>query len=163
MKLWAAFSLHTCSLTPDGDRSIRHPIHLFIDEAHLFISPSLGRILKEARKFGLHATLVQQTYDEGMTPAMRDIVSGNTAVKITGRNSDKSLRAFAKNTGADLGALKSLKQYEYLIKSGDKAPTTFKINRRTIGDNNSMPASKWKELLNQQVQRFYNPSFSTHS
>lgn len=95
-------------------------IHLFIDEAHLFISPSLGRILKEARKFGLHATLVQQSYGEGMTPAMKDIVSGNTAVKITGMNSDKSLRSFAENTGADLAVLKSLRQYEYLIKSGDK-------------------------------------------
>ncbi|MEM1035803.1 MAG: DUF87 domain-containing protein [Pseudomonadota bacterium] len=131
------------------------PIHLFIDEAHQFISPSLGRILKEARKFGLHATLVQQSYGESMTPAMKDIVSGNTAVKITGMNSEKSLKSFSENTGTAMPVLKSLRQHEYLIKSGDKPPRKFKISGRTIGHRNSMSIAEWKAVLSQQLQQFY--------
>ncbi|MEM7662794.1 MAG: DUF87 domain-containing protein [Pseudomonadota bacterium] len=131
------------------------PIHLFIDEAHQFISPSLGRILKEARKFGLHATLVQQTYGEGMSPSMRDIVSGNTAVKITGMNSEKSLKSFSENTGTDMIELRSLRQHEYLVKSGDKPPQKFKISGKTLGNRNAMSMSDWKVVLKRQVERYY--------
>jgi len=133
------------------------PIHLFIDEAHQFISPSLGRIMKESRKFGLHATLAQQIYGESMSPKMREIVSGNTAVKITARNADKSLREFASNTGTDLDLLKSLKKYEYLIQSGDSLPITYRLSTKTLGNKNAMNAEQWKAVLKDQIQRFYRP------
>ena len=133
------------------------PIHLFIDEAHQFISPSLGRIMKESRKFGLHATLAQQIYGESMSPKMREIVSGNTAVKITARNADKSLREFASNTGTELELLKSLKKYEYLIQSGDSLPIKYRLNTKTLGNKNAMGAEQWKAVLKDQIQRFYRP------
>lgn len=132
-------------------------IHLFIDEAHQFISPSLGRIMKESRKFGLYATLAQQIYGEGMSPKMKEIVSGNTAVKITARNADKSLRTFAANTGTDLELLKSLKKYEYLIQSGDSLPVKYKLSAKTLGNKNAMSAEEWKTVLNDQIERFYKP------
>ena len=133
------------------------PIHLFIDEAHQFISPSLGRIMKESRKFGLHATLAQQIYGESMTPKMREIVSGNTAVKITARNADNSLRAFAANTGTELDLLKSLKKYEYLIQSGDSLPVKYRLTTKTLGNRNAMSTEHWKTVLRDQIQRFYRP------
>ncbi|MEO0817998.1 MAG: type IV secretory system conjugative DNA transfer family protein [Pseudomonadota bacterium] len=131
------------------------PIHLFIDEAHQFISPSLGRIMKESRKFGLHATLAQQIYGEGMSPRMKEVISGNTAVKITARNADKSLRAFAANTGTDLDLLKSLKKYEYLIQSGDNPAIKFRLNPATIGTKHSMSDEDWKAVLAAQKHSFY--------
>jgi len=131
------------------------PIHLFIDEAHQFVSPSLGRIMKESRKFGLHLTLAQQIYGESMTPKMREIVSGNTAVKITAKNADKSLRAFASNTGADLDILKSLKKYEYLIQSGDSLPVKYRITKKTMSNKNAMTRDQWKAVLKDQIHKFY--------
>jgi len=136
------------------------PIHLFIDEAHQFVSPSLGRIMKESRKFGLHVTLAQQIYGESMTPKMREIVSGNTAVKITAKNADKSLRAFASNTGTDLDVLKSLKKYEYLIQSGDSLPIKYKIMNKTMGNKNAMTRDDWKAVLKEQIGNFYRSTIS---
>lgn len=136
-------------------------IHLFIDEAHQFVSPSLGRIMKESRKFGLHVTLAQQIYGESMTPKMREIVSGNTAVKITAKNADKSLRAFASNTGTDLDILKSLKKYEYLIQSGDSLPVKYRIMNKTMGNKNAMTRNEWKAVLKQQIIDFYRSTTSS--
>lgn len=131
------------------------PIHLFIDEAHQFVSPSLGRIMKESRKFGLHVTLAQQIYGESMTPKMREIVSGNTSVKITASNADKSLRAFAANTGTELEILKSLKKYEYLIQSGDSLPVKYRLSAKVMGNKNSMSRDEWKAVLKDQIVNFY--------
>lgn len=133
------------------------PVHLFIDEAHQFISPSLGRIMKESRKFGLHTTLAQQIYGESMSPKMKEIVSGNTAVKITARNADKSLRAFAANTGTDLELLKSLKKFEYLIQSGDSPPVKFRLHQKTLGNRHAMSSDDWKHCLKSQIDRYYRP------
>jgi hypothetical protein len=130
-------------------------IHLFIDEAHQFVSPSLGKIMKESRKFGLHVTLAQQIYGESMSPSMREIVSGNTSVKITAKNADKSLRAFSANTGTDLELLKSLKKYEYLIQSGDSLPVKYRLPAKTIGSKNSMTRDEWNSVLKDQIKTFY--------
>ncbi len=131
------------------------PIHLFIDEAHQFISTSMGRILKESRKFGLHATLAQQIYGEGMSPKMKEIVTGNTAVKIAARNSDKSLRAYAADTGVELEALKNLRKFEYVAKSGDGSPVVYKLKPDTLGTRNSMPMRNWKSMLTKQIIAHY--------
>lgn len=133
------------------------PIHLFIDEAHQFVSPSLGRILKESRKFGLHVTLAQQIYGEGMSPKMKELISGNTAVKITARNADKSLRSFSANTNTDLDLLKSLRKYEYLVQAGDRPPIKYHLNQKTLGNRNSMTKDQWAVVLKEQIEHFYRP------
>jgi len=92
-----------------------------------------------------------------MTPKMREIVSGNTAVKITARNADNSLRAFAANTGTELELLKSLKKYEYLIQSGDSLPVKYKLTTKTLGNRNAMSTEHWKTVLRDQIRRFYRP------
>ena len=64
-----------------------HPFYLYIDECALFINEDIGRILDEARKFGLHMILAHQhlaqlkkageaVYQSVMTNAQTKIVFG---------------------------------------------------------------------------------------
>jgi hypothetical protein len=49
----------------------RVPVHVFVDEATLFVGTVMVDLLKEMRKVGIHLTIAQQSGGEGFSPEMR--------------------------------------------------------------------------------------------
>lgn len=103
---------------------LRMTTHVIIDECQNFISPSIEKILAEARKYAIHLTLAQQILGQGMDTSTKNIVLGNTAVKIIGANSLDTLSKMAKETGTELEIMQSLKVGQFVVKVRDpKKPT----------------------------------------
>ena len=58
----------------------RRPFHLYVDEAQNFLTPIVGSILAEARKFGLSMTLANQNLAQwagGSSRSLLDTILGN--------------------------------------------------------------------------------------
>jgi hypothetical protein len=58
----------------------RRPFHLYVDEAQNFLTPIVGSILAEARKFGLSMTLANQNlaqWTSGSSRSLLDAILGN--------------------------------------------------------------------------------------
>jgi hypothetical protein len=66
-------------------RANRRTFHLYVDEAQNFITPILGSILAEARKFGLTMTLANQNlaqWSGGSTQTLLDTILGNVGTLL---------------------------------------------------------------------------------
>ena len=139
----------------------RKACHVFIDECHNYITESLEVILREARKYGIHLTLAQQTVGAKMGDDLKKAVLENTGVKITGANSPYTLSKMADETGADLEALKGLSQGRFslwrrpLQGEEQRPPLTITMPTNTLDDHHSMKANEWEALKNAQIEAFY--------
>ena len=92
-------------------KKLRKSIYCFVDEFQNFTTPSIGKIMAEARKYGLHMVLSHQQMGQDMDNKMRRVITGNTAVKIAGDNEPDSIDFMCKQMG-DLGP----KDFEQLPK-----------------------------------------------
>lgn len=73
----------------------RHPIHLYIDEAHYYANtPNIEQILTGARKYSLNLNLVGQHLEQFETKILNSILT-NTATQIFFRQNDKDARRIA--------------------------------------------------------------------
>lgn len=139
------------------DESKRVPVHVFIDECQNYITPSVGVILREARKYRVHLTLAQQVLGDGMdNQAIRAILS-NTAVKITGKNARYTLDTIAKETGAPFEELESLRVGEFHIKSGDRRSVKVRMPAYLIKHKGAMKPEEWEMIQKAQIARYYRP------
>ena len=131
--------------------------HVFIDECQQFITDSMQTILDQLRKFGIHLTLVQQSIGQGMDKPLLDSVLTNTAVKITGRNSDENLHKFTKQTGAKPEDLEKLKDGKgrFCIDTSHGAPFVVRIPGNRLRDKGATKAEVWKATLSHQIACFY--------
>jgi GTPase SAR1 family protein len=136
--------------------------HLFIDECQRYLTPSIKTILTEARKYKLHLTLANQYYGQDMTTALKDAITANTAIKITGKNSHKSLSAFQKETGADLEEMEKLEVGEFHIKEGNKPSIRMKAPSNLVGNKNAMRADEWEKVKQEQLALYYQPLKPLH-
>lgn len=136
--------------------------HLFIDECQRYLTPSIKTILTEARKYKLHLTLANQYYGQDMSTALKDAITANTAIKITGKNSHKSLSAFQKETGADLAEMERLSVGEFHIKEGNKPSISVKAPSHLVGNKNAMRAEAWERVKKEQLKRYYRPLKPLH-
>lgn len=143
----------------DAPRHTIVPVHVFIDECQAFITPSLGVILEELRKFGIHLTIVQQGIGQEMGRELTEAVLTNTAVKITGRNSEENLHKFAKQTGADPKELERLQAGKglFCISAGGRKPVIIRIPGHRIDDRGSTTEEVWQATLAEQIARYYTP------
>ncbi|HLO76636.1 MAG TPA: type IV secretion system DNA-binding domain-containing protein [Magnetospirillum sp.] len=139
------------------DEHKRVPIHLFVDECQLYISDSIEKILTEARKYKLFATLASQILGQNMGAQLKAIVLSNTAVKMTGKNALATLSAIAKETGANLEELQGLETGEFHIKAGNRPSVKAKMPAHLLGKRNGMRADKWAETIKGQLARYYRP------
>lgn len=137
--------------------------HLFIDEYQNFVTSSIDEILKEARKYRLHLTLAQQIAGDGMNDDFFKTIKANTAVKLTGANGDDTLKIMAKETGAEMEALKNLSTGKFsLWKRPDVGetphpPYVVKMPSNTIGEKQSMTAEQWQHTQREQIRGYYRP------
>ena len=136
---------------------LRMTTHVIIDECQNFISPSIEKILAEARKYAIHLTLAQQILGQGMEASTRRIVLGNTAVKITGANSLDTLQTMAKETGAELEIMQKLKVGQFAVKVRDpKKPTpSFVLEVPPLLLNGKNDCSDWNDVLHRQLGSYY--------
>ncbi|MCT7583149.1 type IV secretion system DNA-binding domain-containing protein [Aliarcobacter butzleri] len=129
--------------------------HLYIDEFHNFITPSIEEILTESRKYKLFLTLAHQSVSQLKDSGLEDIILSNTNVKIIGRNSNKTLDALNKNLNEKLTNVENLDVGEFYIKAGNKPAIKIKNSDEHIGDTNSISDEKWSEIKEYQLQNFY--------
>jgi len=134
----------------------RIPVHLHVDECQNYLSPSIGVILTESRKFGLHLTMAQQFWGQGMNTDLRDVVISNTEVKFCGKNASKTLKAFSMETGV---AFEDLQQNPgrgvFFLRSGSSQPTKIQLPSFLVGHKHSMSRETWKTVIDYQVETYY--------
>ncbi|MBF0246943.1 MAG: hypothetical protein HQL36_02560, partial [Alphaproteobacteria bacterium] len=134
------------------------PIHVFVDECHNFLSPTVTEILEEARKFGLHLTLAQQYAGQKMDATLAKTVLGNTAVKIAGFNDEKSTqREMARLMDLDEANLVRLEKQRFYVKAGDRAAIKLIPPSNLADRKNCVSATEWRAELDRQKERHYRP------
>lgn len=129
--------------------------HLFIDEFHNFITPSIEEILTESRKYKLFLTLAHQSVSQISSPKFRDIILGNTNVKFIGNNSNKTLEAMNKTLNEKLVDVENLETGEFYIKAGNNPLIKVKNSDEYIGDKNSLSQDEWNESKEYQLNHYY--------
>jgi hypothetical protein len=129
--------------------------HLFIDEFHNFITPSIEEILTESRKYKLFLTLAHQSVSQISSPKFRDIILSNTNVKIIGNNSNKTLEAMNKTLNEKLVDVENLEIGEFYIKAGNNPLIKVKNSDEYIGDKNSLSEDEWNESKEYQLNHYY--------
>lgn len=144
--------------------------HLFIDECHNFLTPSMLAVLAECRKFRLHLTLAHQQIGQIPNTDHRAQILGNTGVKLIGANGDTdTLKVLAKSVGGDLAEMqKRLRRGVFLLwKTGldnaVKPPIFISIPRNTADNKQSMNDKQWEAVKNVQIERYYRNPHSTPS
>ncbi len=132
------------------------PIHLFIDECQHYITPSIETILTETRKYKLHLTLANQFLDQIDNRRIRNAIKGNTAVKITGQQTEPdTLASLAKTTGADSEEIRHLKTGQYHIKAGTLSSVKVSGSIVLLDHLHSMTAEEWEQVQKRQLQKYY--------
>jgi hypothetical protein len=81
--------------TPEADR---HDFHLYIDEAHNFMTDAFTSILSEARKYRLCLTISHQ-YSSQFRPVTLDAVLGNVGNIISFRVGDQDANLLTQEFG----------------------------------------------------------------
>lgn len=133
------------------------PINVYIDECHNFLSPTVGEILEEGRKFGLHLTLAQQRVGQHMDASLKGAVLANTAIKITGYNSEPATqREMARVMEIDENELTKLKAGQFFVKAGNAK--TFKLYTPLLtGSAIYVSSETWHAVIGEQLNRYYRP------
>ena len=133
-------------------------IHAFVDECQNYLTPSVKTIMVEARKFGLHLTLAQQTYGQDMDPGLQEAIIGNTAIKITGQGDSYTLKKMADRMRVNEDELHGLGLGEFFVKIIGSRPA-FKLYTTTdlLDYRHSIGAGEWERVKQDQVNRYYRP------
>ncbi|WP_418187059.1 type IV secretory system conjugative DNA transfer family protein [Aliarcobacter lanthieri] len=129
--------------------------HLYVDEFHNFITPSIEEILTESRKYKLFLTLAHQSVSQLKDSNLGDIILSNTNVKLIGKNSNKTLDALNKNINEKLTNVENLNVGEFYIKAGNQPLIKIKNSDEYLKDANSISNEKWSEIKEYQLQNFY--------
>ncbi|MGE0052015.1 MAG: type IV secretory system conjugative DNA transfer family protein [Arcobacter sp.] len=129
--------------------------HLFIDEFHNFITPTIEEILTESRKYKLFLTLAHQSVSQIKDNKLKDIILSNTSVKIIGKNSNNTFDALNKTLNEKLTNIENLEVGEFFIKAGNQPLIKIQNSDEYIGDKNTISDEKWEETKNVQIEKYY--------
>jgi len=139
-------------------------VHVFVDECQDFITDSIEIILTQARKFRVYLTLVQQSIGKGMSRELLGDVLTNTAIKITGRNSEANRRVFEAETKVPPQDLERLERGAglFCIHTSSCPSVVVKIPGHRLKDRKAVPDKAWEARLAEQTALYYAPrdSFS---
>lgn len=131
-------------------------IHLFIDECQHYVTPSIETILTETRKYKLYLTLANQFLDQIDSKRIRSAIKGNTALKITGRQTEPdTLAIISKTTGIDPDTIRNLNTGQYQAKTGILEAIKIEGITHTLGNKNAIDKEEWEVLKAQQIAKFY--------
>lgn len=139
----------------EQEKEDRKPVYLYIDEFQDFVSPSLLRILTQGRKYKIYLTVANQFVGQGMSSEELEGILGTTKIKIMGHNSIKSLKYLSNETDAEVEFLKKLSVGEFMVKIAEGEPFVLHPSKSTLDKKNAMSDREWKDIVNQQKQRYY--------
>ena len=114
-------------------------------------------ILTEARKYGVHLLLANQSVSD--LGGHKDNILNNTDVKLIGRNGNKSLSILARETGVKVDKLLEIPKYSFYARVGDIKPFLFQTSSMLVKEQRG--SEKYylsKEELAKQKQFFIKKS-----
>jgi hypothetical protein len=137
------------------DEKKRPHTHLYIDEFHNFITPTIEEILAESRKYKLFLTLAHQSVSQIKDSNLRDIILDNTNIKIIGKNSNKTLDTMNKTLNTKLENVEKLETGEFYIQSGTNDVIKIKNTTKLLNGNESISNEEWEEHKQYQLKNYY--------
>ncbi|MBF0383015.1 MAG: DUF87 domain-containing protein [Magnetococcales bacterium] len=145
-------------------KSKRVPAFVYVDEAHLFLTPAVTETLRQARKFCVSIFAASQAYGQDMNGALREAITVNTNIKMTSRNSDKSNTAFAADTKTPKKELETLAGGEFMVKIDPVSPKEIEIPgirvhppETLLGFKHAMSREEWNQEIKRQLELYYVP------
>ncbi len=134
------------------------PIHLYIDEFHNYVTQSIKEVLAEARSNKLFLTLAQQIVGQGISEKdFKDVLLGNTNVKVLARSSMGNYKALAAEFGVDIEELLQLPRFYYYVKIGHNKAFRLKGWDGLTDGKNAMSEEQWQQVAQGQLQAYYVP------
>lgn len=125
-------------------------VHVYVDEADLFVSPSMLFILSKLRQHGVHLTLAQQTPGYGYHGQDRHQLLNNTSIKFA---AGKGQGEVLKMMGVPSEATKRLQQGQFIGQWGNGEP--FKLTVRRDIRGRTMAPGEWADILGEQIAAYY--------
>lgn len=129
--------------------------HLYIDEFHNFITPTIEEILTESRKYKLFLTFAHQSVSQIKDANLRDIILDNTNVKIIGKNSNKTLDMMNKTLNTKLEDVAKLKAGEFNLQSGNNDVIKIYNTDKLLDGKESISDEEWEEYKQYQLEHYY--------
>ena len=135
------------------------PAFVYVDECQQFITQSMGEILEELRKFGIHLTLVQQYIGQGkdMDSDLEESILTNTGVKIIGRSSAKDFATFRQQSGVRPEVFEQLQvgKGKFCVHYSGRKPFLVQVPGHRVKNRGAMKKALWDITLADQISRFY--------
>ena len=132
---------------------VKTPVHIYVDEADMFVSSSTLHILSKLRQQGVHMTMAQQTPAYGFSGHDRDQLMNNTAIKFAAGDGQG---AMLKMMHAPANSTRRLAQGEFIGRWGTRSdPFKLSVRRDLVG--RTMERMAWLELMAHQVDTYYAP------
>ena len=131
--------------------------HLYIDEAHNFISSTatISEILTESRKYKLFVTFAHQAITQIKNNDLRDIMTTMTNVKIVGKNSNKTLEAINKTLNTKLEDVEKLEAGEFYISAGNNDIIKVNVTDNLIDGKEDISSIQEEEQIDYQLEKYY--------
>ena len=131
--------------------------HLYIDEAHNFISSTatISEILTESRKYKLFVTFAHQAITQIRDNNLRDIMTTMTNVKIVGKNSNKTLEAINKTLNTKLEDVEKLEAGEFYISAGNNDIIKVDVTNKLLEAKEDISFFEEEEQTIYQLEKYY--------
>ena len=129
--------------------------HLYIDEFHNFITPTIEEILTESRKYKLFLTFAHQSISQIKDANLRDIILDNTNVKIVGKNSNKTLEMMNKTLNTKLEDVQKLTAGVFNLQSGTNDVIKIRNTDKLLGNKEWISEEQWEEHKQYQFKMNY--------
>lgn len=137
------------------DENKRPHTHLYIDEFHNFITPTIEEILTESRKYKLFLTFAHQSISQIKDANLRDIILDNTNVKIVGKNSNKTLDLMNKTLNTKLEDVENLTAGEFNLQSGTNKVMRIRNSNKLLEGIANISDEEWQESKKYQIETYY--------
>jgi len=131
--------------------------HLFIDEAHNFITPNgnIETILTEAGKYNLYLTMANQAISQYKNTNLRDIILSMTDAKIIGKNSNDTLIAMNKTLNTKLEDVENLSKGEFYSSIANNGVVKFKNTGRFLDESEENSLDMQNKIKKYQLEHYY--------
>ncbi|MCT7566849.1 type IV secretion system DNA-binding domain-containing protein [Aliarcobacter butzleri] len=135
----------------------RTDTHLYIDEAHNFITSTatISEILTESRKYKLFVTFAHQAITQIRDNNLRDIMTTMTNVKIIGKNSNKTLEVMNKTLNTKLEDVEKLKSGEFYISAGNNDIIKVNVTDKLLDGKENISFFEEEEQNIYQLVKYY--------
>ena len=134
----------------DVDQQQRIPCHVFIDEAYMFVTPSIEKILRQARKYKLVLTLAAQQIGQ-MSKDLETTIRDSANVQLVGVTKPPNYKATASMFHLDENAIAQLRTGTFLARVGNNRPIWVNFSNELVGDKAAMPPYEWEQVKQYQI------------